>query len=114
MRVVKRQCVVVRGGAVIGRSESGQRRGRCTGTFFGPVRANIREGPGDYRWNTRACNALAQCNELIEQDEDYLRLEREPAERQAAYQDLFRVDIDSALLTKGSPASHRDEPPVWR
>jgi putative transposase len=63
-----------------------------------PVRANITEGPGDYRWSTYACNTLGQRNELIEPHEDYLSLGREPAERQAVYRDLFRVHIDSELL----------------
>jgi hypothetical protein len=35
---------------------------------------------------------------MIEADEDYLRLGREPAERQATYRDLFRVHIDPEML----------------
>jgi hypothetical protein len=35
---------------------------------------------------------------LIEPHEDYLRLGREPAERQATYRDLFRVHIDPEML----------------
>jgi putative transposase len=63
-----------------------------------PVRASITEGPADYRWSSYACNVLGQRDELIELHEYYIRLGREPAERQAAYRDLFRVHIDPELL----------------
>ena len=49
-------------------------------------------------WNCYPCNALGQPDLLIEPHEDYLRLGREPAERQAVYRDLFRVHIDPELL----------------
>ena len=63
-----------------------------------PVRANITEGPGDYRWSSYACNALGNPDGLIEPHEEYLKLGREPTERQAAYRALFRVHIDPELL----------------
>ncbi|MGH8628143.1 MAG: transposase [Gammaproteobacteria bacterium] len=65
---------------------------------FNPVRANITQGPADYRWSSYHCNALGQPDPLIEPHEDYLRLGTEPAERQAVYRDLFRVHIDPELL----------------
>ena len=58
-----------------------------------PVRTNIMEGPAEYRWSSYPCNALGQPDSLIEPHEDYLRLGREPAERQAVYRGLFRVHI---------------------
>jgi putative transposase len=63
-----------------------------------PVRANITQGPADFRWSSYYCNALGQPDPLIEPHEDYLRRGTEPAERQAVYRDLFRVHIDPELL----------------
>ncbi|MGH8626967.1 MAG: transposase [Gammaproteobacteria bacterium] len=69
-----------------------------------PARANIAEGPDDYRLSSYPCNALGQRDHLIEPHEDYLRLMAEPALRQAVYRDLFRVHIDPELLkASGKP-----------
>ncbi len=46
-----------------------------------PLRANLTQAPADYRWSRYLCHALCQSDPLIEPHEDYLRLERETAER---------------------------------
>lgn len=51
-----------------------------------PVRANITDGPADYRWSSYPCNALGQWDPLIDPHEDHLRLGTEPAERQDDHQ----------------------------
>ncbi len=63
-----------------------------------PVRANITDVPGDYRWSSYAFNALGNPDGLIEPHEDYLKLGGEPTMQQAAYRDLFRVHLDPELL----------------
>jgi putative transposase len=63
-----------------------------------PVRANIAEGPTDYRWSSYPCNALGQWDHLSLSPKDYLRLAAEPVMRQAVYRDLFRVHIDPESL----------------
>jgi putative transposase len=70
-----------------------------------PVRANITQGPADYRWSGYHCTALGQPDPLIEPHEDYLRLGTEPAERQAAHRDLFRcTSIRSCLGLSDKPS----------
>ena len=54
-----------------------------------PLRANLTDSPADYRWSSYLCNALGQRDPRIDPHEDYLRLGREPAERQALYRDCF-------------------------
>ena len=56
------------------------------------------DDPSEYRWSSYHHNALGQPDKLIESHEDYLRLGAEPAERQAAYRELFRAHIDPEML----------------
>jgi putative transposase len=63
-----------------------------------PVRASMTEDPSEYRWSSYHHNALGQPDKRIESHADYLRLGAEPAERQAAYRELFRAHIDPERL----------------
>jgi putative transposase len=62
------------------------------------VRASMTDDPSDYRWSSYHHNALGQPDKLIESHADYLRLGSDPAERQAAYRELFRAHIDPGIL----------------
>jgi Mevalonate kinase len=69
-----------------------------------PFRANITQGPADYRWSSYHCNALGQPDPLIEPHEDYLRLGTEPAERQAFTGICFGcTSTQSCLRLSGKP-----------
>jgi putative transposase len=72
-----------------------------------PIRANIMDSPADYRWSSYPCNALGQRDPLIDPHEDYLRLGREPAERQAAYRELFQMHIEPESLKAVRQATRR-------
>lgn len=50
------------------------------------------------RWSSYHPNALGQLDKLIESHADHLRLGTEPAERQAAYRELFRAHVDPEML----------------
>ena len=63
-----------------------------------PVRARMTEDPSEYRWSSYHRNALGQSDKLIESHANYLRLGSDPAERQAAYRELFRAHIDPGML----------------
>jgi REP-associated tyrosine transposase len=63
-----------------------------------PVRASMIDDPSEYCWSSYHHNALGQPDKLIESHADHLRLGTDPAERQAAYRELFRAHIDSEML----------------
>ncbi|HEX6265519.1 MAG TPA: transposase, partial [Burkholderiales bacterium] len=54
-----------------------------------PVRARLAGRPGEYPWSSYAANAKGEARELLSPHDEYQRLGRTPAERQAAYRDLF-------------------------
>ena len=56
-----------------------------------PVRAGLVARADEYAWSSYCANARGQVSELVAPHEEYLRLGRTPAERQAAYRDLFRL-----------------------
>jgi len=63
-----------------------------------PVRAHMVIDPADYRWSSHRAHALGECDRLIVAHEQYERLGRTDGERQMAYQDLFRGEIESKNL----------------
>jgi len=60
-----------------------------------PVRANMVEYPGEYRWSSYACNANGQPYILVQHHPLYTSLDNLPSERQYAYRELFRLHLDS-------------------
>jgi putative transposase len=54
-----------------------------------PVRARLATRPDGYAWSSHAANAKGECSTLLTPHQEYERLGRTPAERQAAYRDLF-------------------------
>ena len=65
-----------------------------------PVRAGMVGDASDYKWSSYRSHALGQGNELIQDHPCYLALGATDQSRQAAYQALFRHQMDEALLTE--------------
>jgi putative transposase len=63
-----------------------------------PVRARMVKRPGDYRWSSYCANADLQPSPLITPHEEYLALGPTAPERAANYRELFRHEIDPAVL----------------
>ena len=59
-----------------------------------PVRANMVEHPGEYRWSSYACNAKGIIDSLIEPHPLYTSLGKEAEQRQFIYRELFRNHLD--------------------
>ena len=64
-----------------------------------PVRAGMVKGAGDYKWSSYSAHALGQTNELIQDHSCYLALGTTEEARRAAYQALFRHQVDEETLT---------------
>lgn len=65
-----------------------------------PVRARMVAYPGDYAWSSYRCHAFGVSDKLIATHEQYERLGRTDEERQQAYRELFRSELDSSELGK--------------
>ncbi|MDN5864933.1 MAG: transposase [Gammaproteobacteria bacterium] len=63
-----------------------------------PVRAAMVEHPGQYRWSSYGANAQGEASELLTPHSLYKRLGVGAKERQRAYRDLFRYQLDSGLV----------------
>jgi putative transposase len=63
-----------------------------------PVRAGMVEHPADYRWSSYRSNAQGEENFLIRPHELYLALGSDPPGRQAAYRELFRHELEPAMI----------------
>ena len=59
-----------------------------------PVRAGMVKHPRDYRWSSYRANAEGKPSRLLRPHEEYLALGRQDSERLAAYQALFRSELD--------------------
>jgi putative transposase len=64
-----------------------------------PVRANMVDGPAEYRWSSYHCNALGRPSKLWTPHEVYLKLAKSEQERLSLYRDLFKVHLDSVLMS---------------
>jgi putative transposase len=62
-----------------------------------PVRANMVETPGKYRWSSYQFNALGVANDLITPHHEYLSLAGLDCERQKAYRSLFISEVDDPM-----------------
>ena len=60
-----------------------------------PVRANMVQHPGEYRWSSYAYNANGKTDNLIQSHPLYNALDKEPEQRHFAYRELFRMHLDS-------------------
>lgn len=54
-----------------------------------PVRAGLTRRPDEYPWSSYGANAIGQPASFLGPHDEYQRLGRTPAERQAVYRDLF-------------------------
>lgn len=63
-----------------------------------PVRAEMVEEAGGYRWSSYRAHALGQADELIRDHPSYLALGATGEARQTAYQALFCHQVDDASL----------------
>ena len=63
-----------------------------------PVRANMVEHPGEYKWFSYSANAQNGYDGLIERHPTYLELGTVDEDWKTAYRELFRNYIDSDTL----------------
>ncbi len=63
-----------------------------------PVRANMVEHPGEYRWSSFSCNAHGNDNTLVTPHPVYRSLGADAATRQYAYRELFRAHMDHTTV----------------
>ena len=71
-----------------------------------PVRAEMVAHPGEYRWSSYGVNAQGESDTLISTHVLYLGLGLTDEERQAAYRELFRYEIDSGLIDEIRRITH--------
>lgn len=62
-----------------------------------PVRPGLVRYPDEYPWSGYAANAKGESNALLSPHDEYLRLGRSPAERQASYRELFASLSDDQI-----------------
>ena len=63
-----------------------------------PVRAKIVEHPAEYRWSSYRHNAQGQIDERLSAHCVYLGLSHTAEQRQYAYRELFRNELDAGLV----------------
>lgn len=63
-----------------------------------PVRARVVEYPGDSRWSSYRVNAQGEPSTLITPHALYSDLGQSRTQRQAAYRELFRYQLDPGLV----------------
>jgi putative transposase len=59
-----------------------------------PVRAGIVKHPGEYRWSSYQVNGQGSTSNMVNQHYLYLNLGRTASERQVAYRELFRYELE--------------------
>jgi putative transposase len=75
-----------------------------------PVRAAIVDDPAHYRWTSYRHNALGQANPYLTLHVLYLAIGRDNTERQAAYRELFRTQLDSKAVDDIRLALNQNQP----
>lgn len=63
-----------------------------------PVRAGMTESPMGYKWSSYSCNAHGKSDEVVSPHRNYMALGRSDDERAQAYRELFRRQMDDAIL----------------
>ena len=75
-----------------------------------PVRASMTKHPADYPWSSYAFNAegmLGLNSNWLARYIEYCRLWQSDAERQAAYRQLFKVDLSTKFLLQIRECTHK-------
>ena len=75
-----------------------------------PVRAALVDDPAHYRWTSYRRNALGQANPYLTPHPLYRALGRNDAERQAAYRDLCRAQLDRQAIDDIRLALNQNQP----
>jgi REP-associated tyrosine transposase len=65
-----------------------------------PVRAQMVGHPGEYRWSSYRFHAEGAADKLLSSHEQYERLGNSAQERQSAYRELFRSELDASELSE--------------
>jgi len=73
-----------------------------------PARAGMVQDPGAYPWSSYRSHGVGERDELIHDHELYLALGASVDERQRAYRELFRSQMDEAALTEIREAASGD------
>ncbi len=63
-----------------------------------PVRADMVEHPGEYKWSSYHINAQGVCSDLIEKHPLYLSLGTDIERRLVAYREIFSQRVDDEIL----------------
>jgi len=63
-----------------------------------PVRANMVEHPGEYRWSSYTANAQGEFTSVLTPHPLYLALDPDSPAREHAYRELFRYHLDTDTL----------------
>jgi len=71
-----------------------------------PVRAGMVAHPGEYRWSSYQANAQGVATPLIRPHPVYSSLGSNDLERQAAYRELFRYELDPKLVDEIRKVTH--------
>jgi len=75
-----------------------------------PVRAQMVRRPGDYPWSSYRNHALGVPDPLLAAHEEYQRLGDSDEDRQRAYRELFRTELDAEELTEIRDTANRGWP----
>lgn len=63
-----------------------------------PVRAAMVAHPAEYRWSSYRTNAQGELSSLVQAHELYQSLGLSDMERQAAYRELFRFELEPGMV----------------
>ena len=75
-----------------------------------PVRAGMVLAPGQYSWSSYRSHAFGAADKLLAVHEQYARLGNSEEERQQAYRDLFRSELDGKELAENRDTVNRGWP----
>jgi putative transposase len=75
-----------------------------------PVRAAMVQDPAHYRWTSYRGNGLGQMDARLSPHPLYLALGRQDKDRQAAYRELFRAQLDRAAIDDIRLALNQSQP----
>jgi putative transposase len=73
-----------------------------------PARAGMVQDPSAYPWSSYRSHGLGERDELIRDHQLYLTLGANTEERQRAYRELFRSQMDETALTEIRKATNRE------
>lgn len=73
-----------------------------------PVRANMAQGPEDYRWSSYRANALGEADARLTRNAEYVALGKNEDERLAAYRALFATQLDTESVAELRSAVNRE------